>query len=335
VLSAAPPDVSVVLPFRDVESTLGEALDGVLAERDVAIEVLAVDDGSRDGSRTVVEARARHDPRLRLLASGGRGIVAALAHGLAEARAPLVARMDGDDVSLPGRLAAQRARMLAEPIAALGTCVDVIGPAEEGLRRYVAWQNALLTPEDHAREIFVEAPLCHPSTMLRRDVLLAIGGYRDGPFPEDYDLWLRLVGAGHRLAKLDRALLGWRHRSGRLTFADARYSEDAIRALKAEHLALHLRRETRALVIWGAGPFGRRLARALEPHGVRATRFVDIDPRKIGRTARGAPIVAHDALDPSHHFVVFAVGALGARALVREALAALGFVEGRDFLCAA
>jgi hypothetical protein len=171
--------------------------------------------------------------------------------------------------------------------------------------------------------------------MLRRDAVLAIGGYRDGAFPEDYDLWLRLAAAGVPMAKLDRLGLRWRHRAGRLTFTDPRYSPENIRALKASHLAVRLRAETRALVVWGAGPFGRRLARALEPHGIRATRFVDIDPDKIGRTARGAPITAHADLDPSRHFVVFAVGALGARDLVRAALAQLGFVEGRDFLCAA
>jgi hypothetical protein len=67
---------------------------------------------------------------------------------------------------------------------------------------------------------------------------------------------------------------------------------------------------------------------------VRASLFVDIDPRKIGRTARGAPIVRADALDPSRHLCVVAVGARGARALVRAHLAARGWREGRDFIAA-
>jgi hypothetical protein len=89
------------------------------------------------------------------------------------------------------------------------------------------------------------------------------------------------------------------------------------------------------LRIWGAGPTGRRLARALEARGVRATGFVDIDPRKLGRTTRGAPILPPDDLDPARDFVLFAVGARGARELVRAALGRLGFQEGRDFICAA
>jgi hypothetical protein len=170
--------------------------------------------------------------------------------------------------------------------------------------------------------------------MMRREALEAVHGYRAGDFPEDYDLWLRLVATGHRLAKIDRIGLRWRHREGRATFGDPRYATAKLRALKATHLAPRLLAERRALALWGAGPFGRRFARALEPFGVRFARFVDIDPKKIGRTARGAPITSHDDLEPDTSFVVFCVGSEGARGLVRTALARKGFAEGRDFVCA-
>lgn len=332
------PDVSVVLPYRDVEPTLEEAIASILSDEGVDRELLLVDDGSRDEGPAIAARFAERDPRVRLLVTHGAGLVSALNLGLAEARAPLVARMDGDDVSLPGRLAAQRRAMSEEPaLAALGTRIEAF-PAdviEGGLERYVAWQNGLLGTEEHAAQIFVEAPLCHPSVMLRRDAVLGLGGYRGGMFPEDYDLWLRLVRAGHAIRKLPEVLLRWRQRPGRLTFNDPRYSLENIRALRAEHLATRLEGEARALVLWGAGPTGRRLARALEPHGVRFVRFVDIDPEKIGRIARGAPITSMHGLTPREHFVVFAVGAAGARDLVSKELRARDFVEGRDFLCAA
>ncbi len=336
----AAPTLSVVLPFRDVEATLDEAMRSVLAEREIPIELVAIDDGSRDGSRALAEDHARRDARVRVIATPARGIALALRTGIEACQASLVARMDGDDVSLPGRFAAQCALLDARPeLAVVGTRVEAFateGEVGAGLARYVGWQNALLTAEDHAREIFVEAPLCHPSVVMRREALDAIGGYRDGDFPEDYDLWLRLALAGRPMAKTDQLGLRWRHRAGRSTFASARYAVDRIRAIKAEHLATRLRREApRSRVIWGAGPFGRRLARALEVHDVRAVSFIDIDPRKIGRVARGAPINDAASLDPAQHFVVFAVGSPGARELVREALAQRGFVEGRDFVCAA
>ncbi len=309
----------------------------MLDEREVSLEVLAIDDGSTDGGPGIVARIAVEDTRVRPLATGGRGLVAALSHGLAHARAPFVARMDGDDVSLPGRLRAQLDAMTRAPrLGAIGTQVEGFPEAAvgEGLRRYIAWQNALVTAQDHAREIYVEAPLCHPSVMLRREALARVGGYRDVAWAEDYDLWLRLHGAGYELAKIPAVLLRWRHREGRATFADPRYDLARFVDAKAGPLATHIARLGRPVTVWGAGPTGKRLARALERHGVRAERFVDIDPRKIGRIARGVPIVAPEGLSRGAHTVIVAVGARGARDLIREYLVREGFVDGEDFVCA-
>jgi hypothetical protein len=171
--------------------------------------------------------------------------------------------------------------------------------------------------------------------MIRRAALDAVGGYRDPGWAEDYDLWLRLDAAGFALAKVPEVLLRWRHREGRATFSDPRYSPDALREARATHLAPRLLARGRVVAVWGAGQTGKRLARALERRGVRAALFVDIDPRKVGGVARGAPIVPPDALHRGTHMVVVAVGARGARDIVRARLAAMGFREGDDFLCAA
>lgn len=329
------PAVSVLLPFRDVASTIEEALQSVLAERDVPLEVLAIDDGSTDGSVERVAAIA--DDRVRLLRAGGGGLVAALELGRDAARAPMLMRMDGDDVSLPGRAMAQLAALETHDLAVVGGLVEAFGEGVgEGLARYVAWQNALRTPEDHARDAFVEATLCHPSVMLRASALDRVGGWRSGPFAEDWDLWLRMDAAGLGAAKIDRPVLRWRHRAGRATFADARYGMDAHRRLRALHLAPFLRRAAadRPLVCWGAGPIARRTARELETHGVRFTRFLEIDPRRVGGTCRGAPIDAVPTLR-AEDFVVTLVGARGARDLIRTELLAAGRRDRIDFVCAA
>jgi glycosyltransferase involved in cell wall biosynthesis len=332
-------DVSVLLPYRDAAATIEEALDCVLAQRDVRVEVVAVDDGSRDdGPSRVARLTSRHRG-LRCLSTPGVGIAAALNLALAAAAAPIVARMDGDDVCAPDRLALQLAALRAEPrVAALGTQVSAFpdDAVAGGLRAFVAWQNGLLSPADHARQLFVESPLCHPSVMMRREPLAAVGGYRAGAFPEDYDLWLRLDAAGWSLAKIAPALVGWRHHATRATFADPRCSLDAFRAIKAPHLARRVRAlaADRAIVVWGAGKTGKRLARSLEPHAVHASAFIDIDPKKLGGTTRGAPVRPVDSLARALHFVVVAVGARGARDEVRASLDARGFVEGADYLCA-
>jgi len=333
-------DVSVLLPFRDAAETIDAALDGLLAEDFPALEVLAVDDGSRDDGPRRVAARAATDPRTRLLATAGVGIVAALHRGAEAARAPFLARMDADDLSLPGRVTAALYRLRRDPGLGAVACpvrAETLegGPVEGGLARFVAWQNGLRSPEEHRRARFVESPLCHPATVFRRAAFDAVGGFRDGLFPEDYDLFLRLAAAGWGLAKTDEVGLVWRHRPGRLTFSDPRYGLEAMRRLKARHLRPVLAGDARALALWGAGPTGRRFARALEEEiGVRPDRFIDTDPHKVGGVARGSvPIAAPDGLRPNRDRVLVALGRGDARDQVRAHLDRHGFVEGEGYLC--
>jgi GT2 family glycosyltransferase len=272
--------------------------------------------------------------------SRAAGIVAALTRGLGAARGALIGRMDADDVSLPGRFAAERELLARDPsVAAVGVQVEAFPAPAPGMQAYVAWQNALVSREDHARAVFVEAPLCHPSTLLRRAALDAVGGYRDVAWAEDYDLWLRLDAAGFGLAKVPQVLFRWRVRGDGLTFTAPRNARAQLLAARAAFLARRLEELARPFAIWGAGQTGRRLARALEAHGARPSSFLDIDPKKIGRTARGVPILdAAEGIASAARgelLLVVAVGDRGARDVVRARLAAAQLVEGEGFVCAA
>lgn len=330
--------LSVLLPYRDVVTTVGGALSSVLEDLEAGDEVIAIDDGSCDGSAEVVRRIA--DRRIVHLATRGLGIVGALGRGLAVARGELVARMDGDDVSLPGRFAASRALLATDPsLGVVAVAAEPFGDVGPGLARYVAWQNGVVTADEHARAIFVESPLCHPATTLRRAALEAVGGYRESAWAEDYDLWLRLHAAGFGLAKVPRVLFRWRIHAASLTWTDPRYDPHQHRAARAFYLAQWLEKRLRhetvhSFGIWGAGQTGKRLARALEAVGTRPAFFVDIDPKKVGGTARGQPIVSAD-VGIGRGFLVVAVGAQGARDIVRARLGGRGLVEGRDYLCAA
>ncbi len=328
------------MPFRNAAAHLDEAVASVLAQESVDLELLAIDDGSTDESAAILGRLARGDARVKPIASDGRGIAAALTTGLAAATGELIARMDADDVCAPSRLLRQRdvlhaALASGDRIGALGVRVRGFpdDAVEGGLRAYIDWQNALVTPEDHARDLFVEAPLCHPSVMMPRAALEAVGGFREMPWAEDYDLWLRLDAAGFVLAKLPEVLFSWRHHGGRATFTNPVYARARFAEAKAHYLAPRLRAMNLPIVVWGAGKTGRVFARALEAHGIAATGFIDIDPRKIGRTAREAPISAPESLVRGAYTVLVALGARGARATVRGRLAGMGFVEGADFIC--
>ena len=334
------PRVAVLLPVHNAEPTLDRALDSLYRQTFRDFTVLAVDDGSTDATSEILARRAEREPeRIRVLTQPHRGIVSALEAARHHADAPLLARMDADDLSHPDRFREQLAYLGAQRgVAAVGCRVRLFPESAlgAGWRRYRRWLNGLLTPEDHAREIFVESPLAHPSVMMRSDAVAAAGGYREVPWAEDYDLWLRLDRAGHGLAKVPRTLFAWRQTPSRLSLTSPRYSRGAFLAARAHHLARHRFLAGRRAALWGTGRTGRRLGRRLREFGVEIVGFYDVDRRKVGRRILDVPVRSWLELEPSGRTpLVVAVGAAGARELIRPEAERLGYREGVDLLFAA
>jgi hypothetical protein len=205
----------------------------------------------------------------------------------------------------------------------------------DGMREYLRWQDRCLSPQQIAGEIYRESPLVHPSVMLRRQALRAAGGYREGPFPEDYELWLRLVQAGRRLAKVPQLLLEWRLSDTSWSRVSERCSRQAFDRIRAEYLASDPRlRGSRPLVVWGAGRRTRRRSDLLLGRVPAPLAYVDIDPHKIGRRHQGIPVVDPDWLQERtpRPFVLIYVTRHGAPELVAARLQAMGFEVGRDYL---
>jgi glycosyltransferase involved in cell wall biosynthesis len=333
------PRIQVLLPARNAARTVRAAVVSILRQTERDLGVVCIDDGSTDGTGELLEALGARDRRVLVVRGPGEGIARALNRGLARCDAELVARMDADDVALPSRLALQRAALEEVPsLVAVGSRVALFprGQVRAGMARYAAWLNGLVTPELVHRDLLVEAPLVHPAATIRRAALDAAGGWRDGPFPEDYDLWLRLAAEGGRMTNLPRTLLRWRESMGRLTRTDPRYALARHVALKCAFLARHLLAGRREVAIWGAGETGRAFAAALQAEGVAVALFIEVDPKKIGRTVRGAPVVSYTEVARARGLpLLVAVGAPGARDLIRAELAKAGFQEPSDFRCVA
>lgn len=331
--------VSVLLPCYNTAVTLNEALDSLTCQTLGDFEIIAVDDGSTDDTVQILRSRAAQEPRLRLLQQPHAGIIAALNVGLAHCTAPLVARMDADDRAHPERLEKQAAFLRANPEFDLVSCrVEGFpaGQVRQGFTIYLEWLNGLLSDEQIRREIFIESPLPHPSLVFRREALLRLGGYQDHGWAEDYDLLLRFYLDGARFAKLSEVLLEWREHPERLTRRDPRYSLENFLRAKAYYLARGPLLGRDAVFLWGAGMIGRRLGKHLARQGAPLVAYVDIDPRKIGRTRRGLPILPPEALldqwrGYANPALLAAVGARGARSLIRQRLADFGMREGRDW----
>jgi glycosyltransferase involved in cell wall biosynthesis len=330
------PAVSILLPVRNEERFLPAALASLFRQTYPDWELVAVDDGSTDSTPALLAETAGRDARVRVILRSAEGLVPALNAGLAACRAPLVARMDGDDVCHPRRLERQLAHLAAHPATGLVACGVRHFPRPQvrgGMAAYEAWQNALVDHDSILRNIYVESPFAHPSVLFRREIVERAGGYRQLAWAEDYDLWLRLARAGVRFARLPEVLLFWRDRPERLTRTADYCSLAAFRACKVHHLRQGFLREAAEVTLWGAGLEGKAWRQALATEGVRVGRWLEVDQRKIGQRIHGAPVVGIEALRPGDGQVLITVGARGARDQVRAFAARARLTEGIDYLC--
>ncbi len=338
-MTARDPSLSVLMPCYQAAATLAEALESLANQELEDFEIVAVDDGSGDATPLILQDWAQRDPRLRVIRQEHLGIIAALNRGLGACRAPLVARMDTDDRAHPARLRRQFDYLQAFPEVDVVSCLVQgfpQGEVRQGFSIYLDWLNSLVSDADIRREMFVESPMAHPSVLFRKQVVLDAGGYQEHGWPEDYDLWLRLYLRGRRFTKVPEVLLDWRERPDRLTRTDSRYSLENFLRAKAHYLPQGPLSGRDAVIVWGAGMIGRRLSKYLLRAGVPLVAFVDVDPRKIGSIRRGLPVVSPRELGDwwrryRRPAVLAAVGARGARELIRQQLNAMGLREGCDW----
>lgn len=330
------PLVSVVMPVRDAAQTIEAAVDSIRSQSWPRWELVAVDDGSSDATPHLLARMSQCDSRLTIISPGAVGLVRALQLGCEAARGTFIARMDADDLAASDRLMRQMRVMLADDrIGLVGAGVADFGAeVGAGRQRYSAWLNSLRSHAAIVRNMFVECPVAHPTFLLRRSALEAVGGYRDHGWPEDYDLVLRLYLGGWRFGVAPgRPLVFWRDWPGRLSRTDERYSAERFRACKMYHLMQTGWLAVRQRIIqWGAGREGKAWLRGY-PRDRRPSQVVEVNPKKIGRRIHGVPVIAPEDLPPpGETALIVAVGVEGARDEIRCWLAHRGWREGRDYL---
>ena len=202
------PSVTVLMSVYNGEDYLNAAIDSILGQTYEDFEFLIVDDASTDGSRACLQHWAEQDDRIRLvLKDVNEGLGQALHDGVNMAKAPLIARMDGDDIAEPGRLRKQVAYFEEHPETdILGTwALDI---DEEG--REKQYRRYPTEHEEIVRLIWTN-PLVHPSVMMRKEAVQSVGSYDpDVRKRQDYELWFRCVAGGLRLANYPEPLLRYR-----------------------------------------------------------------------------------------------------------------------------
>ncbi|MGJ8642544.1 MAG: glycosyltransferase [Luteolibacter sp.] len=325
------PVVSVVLPFRDAETTILSAVQSILQQEFRDLELIVVDDGSSDGSAAALTEIS--DPRFRLIENQSNpGVVGASATGYGLASGQWFSRMDADDIALPGKISEQL--KAAKDDTGVITCgVESTNCQGDGMRRYVEWANSLADHETMSRSRFIECPVINPTAMVRREWMERLGGYHDTPWAEDHDLWLRLFHAGCKFTRIPETLFQWRDSPDRLTRQDPRYGTDARSQMRAHHLKNLPNIDEHGVIIAGAGPIGKRLALDLQNEGVSVKGFFDVNPARVGQRIHGAEVASAEEMKTKWRSSIMlgAVGLKGARSTVLEMALAAGRDDGEDF----
>ena len=332
-----PHTVTVLLPFRNAATTLDAAIASITAQTFTDWELLLIDNASTDESSEIAHQWSTRDKHIRVVEEKTVGIAHALNTGIRASDAPLIARMDADDICHPKRLAKQVEYMDAHPeIGVLGTRTTFNTSVEKstGMRAFTEWQNAIITSQEHYVKRFVDAPVAHPTVMFHRELTEQYGVYNTEPLPEDHELWLRWMDAGVLFAKLPEELLTWNDHAQRLSRTHSNYSVDAFFTTKVKWLAkwLHRTLKGRSVIVAGTSGMCRERAQLLEAEGIAIAAYTDVKPRIVP----GYEFIAHDALPSAGEaFVVSFISQRGTGERIAEYFVSLGLVEGKDFILAA
>jgi hypothetical protein len=189
------------------EEFLAEAVESILAQTFSDFEFIIIDDGSTDKTAGILAGYSKRDARIRIFSQKNSGRAESLNRGMELAKAPLIARMDADDLSLPSRLKEQVEFLETHP------SVGVLSGAYEQIDssgRLLGTIRLPLDDTDIRAQMLKWNAMCHPAVMMRKDAALASGGYRKPLLDaDDYDLWLR-ISERTQLANLEQVVLKYR-----------------------------------------------------------------------------------------------------------------------------
>jgi glycosyltransferase involved in cell wall biosynthesis len=207
--------ISVIMSVYNGAPHLYACVQSILQQDFANFEFLILNDGSTDGSSEILRSLAKSDPRIKLIERENKGLVASLNELVEVAKAPLIARMDCDDIAMPNRFSTQLAYLAAHPsVGILGSNTHDLD--ESGLI-IGATDNYPLDPAKTRSMLKDGPPVCHPSVMMRTALLCKLGGYRSAfRHAEDYDLWLR-ASLHTEIANLPERLLLYRRSSQQIS----------------------------------------------------------------------------------------------------------------------
>jgi glycosyltransferase involved in cell wall biosynthesis len=288
-----------------------------------------------DQSREAARKWILHDSRFILIQEPRQGVAFASNTGWQHSRGQYVARMDADDIAHPERLEKQVDFLHQYPdYGAVAGMAQYIShsPGNKGFRKYVEWNNSVMTYDEILKSRFIDSPVINPTAMWRREIAAKHGIYRSGDFPEDYELWLRWLHKGVKIGKVTSLVLEWHDYKNRLTRNHPDYSDEAFYRIKTHYLVKWLEVNNPfhpEVMVWGASRTSRARAELLESYGIKITAYIDI---KKTRQLNKKVIYYRDLPDAGNNFILVYVRQWYAKPKIKDFLIQRGYDEGKDFL---
>lgn len=325
---------SILLPVFNTEKYLNDCLDSIIGQSEKTWELLAVDDGSTDGSWSILKKYANGDSRIRIFKNERPGLTHALRLAYCQSSGQLVTRMDSDDVMRPQKLAVLKKGLLEKGEGHLA-----VGQVEyfsengvgEGYRRYADWLNRLTASGQNFDDIYKECPVPSPCWMAFRGDLEKAGAFQTDTYPEDYDLAFRLRQIDLKIIPQNEALHKWRDHPDRASRNDPNYRDFTFIPLKCHWFLAADHNPSRPLVLWGAGKKGKRVARIFNEKNI-SFGWVTNNPEKIGKEIRGIELREFDILRQLENpQIIIAIASPNDQKGINDFFRAMGFRKGEHY----
>lgn len=256
--------VSLICTVRNAEATLIPTIESVISQSAKDWEFVIVDDGSSDNTASMLNRYARLDGRIRVIRTSGIGRVAALNLAVQEAKYPLLANIDGDDLCHRRRIELQREWMQRHPqFAAVYTDVVFVMGLQQPEWLPLHMDDAKVA--ETGKILALYNPIVHSSVMMRRSAVLEADGYSYPHGNDDYDLWVKMLERGQRIGFLNLPLAARRLHPGQWFAHTNRFhvlkasGEVQLRAIRHFKMGASYRGLLASRMLYGILPFGLRV----------------------------------------------------------------------------
>ena len=319
------------MPVKNAGKYLAPCLDSILAQSFTDWELIAINDGSTDGSDMTLLSYAERHANIKTANSTGAGIVNALQKAYELSEGEYIHRMDADDLMPPNKLQVMLSA-LEEGALVTGKVSYFCDEREigDGFAKYAAWLNRLMEFGDFWRDVYKECPVPSSGWMINRSDFDHIGGFNSPLMPEDYDISFRVLKYNLNVIRLQDVIHHWRDSEKRTSRNEKQYFPIAYIPIKV-HYFLDLHHDSsRDVVLWGAGKKGKLLAKELIDRQVPFV-WVTNNERKAGKDIYGIVLRNEETVSFRNVQLVLALSSPGEQKTLQAKLDSNLLTNNKDY----